>query len=75
MITFEQMYKKLNSDGRCHFLIFGFDDIDFKNPKSVIWYFDMDDWHSDKICPNRKVSYKKILCSSKRNDTNLFERI
>jgi len=23
MLTFEQMYKKLNSDGRCHFLIFG----------------------------------------------------
>ena len=51
MITFEQMYKKLNIDGRCHFLIFGFDsDVDFKNPESLAWYFDMDDWNSKKVC-------------------------
>lgn len=60
MITFEQMYKKLNSDGRCHFLVFGFDDIDFKNPESVIWYFDMKDWIEGRICPNRKASFKKF---------------
>ena len=61
MITFEQMYKKLNSDGKCHFLIFGFeDDVDFKNPESLAWYFDMKDWNNGKICPNRTVSFKKF---------------
>ena len=41
-MTFEQMYKKLNADSKCHFLIFGFDDdVDFKNPESTDWYFDM----------------------------------
>ena len=61
MITFEQMYKKLNSDGRCHFLIFGFDHgIDFKNQDSLTWYFDMDDWDNKKICPKRTVRYKKF---------------
>jgi hypothetical protein len=60
MITFTEMYKKLNSDGRCHFLIFGFEsDVDFKNPDSKIWYFDMMDWENGKICPKRTVSYKK----------------
>lgn len=61
IITFEQMYKKLNSDGKCHFLIFGFDnDVDFKNPESNAWYFDMEDWNNGKICPNRTISFKKF---------------
>jgi hypothetical protein len=60
MITFEQMYKKLNADGKCYFLVFGFDDeVDFKNPLSIIWYFDMEDWENGKICPNRIVQLKK----------------
>ena len=61
MITFEQMYKKLNSDGKCHFLIFGFEDsVDFKDPKSVAWYFTMDDWNNGKICPKREPKWKKF---------------
>ena len=61
MITFEQMCKKLNVNGKCHFLIFGFeDDVDFKNPKSTDWYFDMEDWKNGKICPNRTISFKKF---------------
>ncbi len=59
MITFEQMYKKLNADGRCHFLVFGFDEIDFKDSDSIIWYFDMKDWSSKKICPDRTVSFRR----------------
>ena len=60
MITFEQMYKKLNADGRCHFLVFGFDEIDFKNPESVIWYFDMKDWNTKKICPQRTRTFNRF---------------
>ncbi|MDH3278529.1 MAG: hypothetical protein OEM21_10585 [Nitrosopumilus sp.] len=59
IITFENMYQKLNVDGRCHFLVFGFDnDVDFKNQESVIYYFDMKDWMNGKICPNRTISFK-----------------
>ena len=58
ILTFESMYKKLNSDGRCHFLVFGFDDIDFKNPASMTWFFDMKDWINGKICPKRTIRYK-----------------
>jgi hypothetical protein len=59
ILTFEQMYKKLNTDGRCHFLIFGLEtDIDFKNPDSEMWYFDMRDWENGKICPKRTKKFK-----------------
>ena len=59
ILTFESMYKKLNSDGRCHFLVFGLDDdVDFKNEDSKIYYFDMEDWMNGKICPKRTISYK-----------------
>jgi len=61
MITFVQMHKKLNADGKCHFLFFGFEqDVDFKDPNSMIWYFDMEDWNNGKICPNRTIRYKKF---------------
>ena len=61
MITFEQMYKKLNADGKCHFLVFGFEDnVDFKNPESAAWYFTMDEWNSGKICPRRELRWGKF---------------
>jgi len=50
MITFESLYYKLNLDGKCHFLIFGYtDDMDYNNQDSKCWYFDMADWVHDKI--------------------------
>jgi hypothetical protein len=59
ILTFEQMYKKLNSDEKCHFLIFGLEnDIDFKNPDSEMWYFEMKDWENGKICPKRTRRFK-----------------
>ena len=60
ILTFEQMYKKLNVDGKCHFLIFGLEsDINWKNPDSEMWYFEMKEWNNRKICPNRTISFKK----------------
>jgi hypothetical protein len=60
ILTFEQMYKKLNIDEKCHFLIFAHEEeMDWRNPDSVWWYFTMDEWNSGKICPNRTVSFKK----------------
>jgi len=60
ILTFESMYKKLNSDGRCHFLIFGVDhDVDFKNEASMIWFFEMEDWLNGKICPKKTIQFKR----------------
>ena len=45
IITLERMYKKLNSDDKCHMFIFGFEhDTDYKNPQSFGWYFTMEEW-------------------------------
>jgi len=59
MIAFEKLHEKLNSDGKCHFLFFGSDDIDFKNQDSVIWYFEMEDWKNRKIPFEDDVKYKR----------------
>jgi len=32
----------------------------YKDPNSMTWYFDMEEWISGKICPNRTVRYKKF---------------
>ena len=65
MIAFEKLHEKLNSDGKCHFLILGFDDIDFKNQDSVIWYFDMEDWKNGKISFENDTKYKKYKINRK----------
>jgi len=61
MIAFERLHEKLNSDGKCHFLIFGYDNIDFKNPDSTIWFFDMIDWKDRKIPFEKDVKYKRYI--------------
>ena len=66
MIAFEKLYDKLNSDGKCHFLFFGYDDIDFKNRDSVIWYFEMKDWKSKSVPFTRSKEHNKYLVN--RND-------
>jgi len=65
MIAFEQLHTKLNSDGKCHFLILGFDKIDFKNPESVIWYFDMEDWKAGNIPSEKIIKYKRYWIQRK----------
>ena len=59
MITLEQMYKKLNADGKCHMFIFGFEeDADYKNPESLGWYFTMEEWLSGKVGLKSRLSPK-----------------
>ena len=65
MIAFENLYKKLNSDGRCYFLIFGADDIDFNVQDSKLWYFDMQEFVDKKI-KFTKTEFKNYLFH--RND-------
>ncbi len=64
MITLEQMYKKLNADGKCHMFVFGFEhETDYKNPESLGWYFTMEEWLSKerfllkRLSPSKYGSY------------------
>jgi len=65
MIAFERLHEKLNSDGKCHFFIFGYDEIDFKNEDSVIWFFDMEDWKAGKVSFEKNAQYKKYVVNRK----------
>jgi len=58
MIALERLHKKLNYDGKCYLFIFGFDEIDFKDPESVIWYFEMQDWENENIPFEKDTKYK-----------------
>ena len=60
MIAFESLHTKLNSDGKCHFLFFAYDeDIDFSKSRSRIWFFDMDEWKDGKIQSARHPEYQR----------------
>jgi len=68
MIAFEQLYKKLLP--KCHFLFCGYDDIDFKNPESIIYYFDMKDWDAVKksFTTEFKEKFKTFYVDKKSMD-------
>ena len=59
MIALERLHEKLDSDGRCRLLFFGYDDIDFKEPDSVVYYFDMKEWKNRSIPFEKDDKYKK----------------
>jgi len=63
MIAFEQLYKKLLP--KCHFLFCGYDDIDFKNPESVIYYFEMKDWDDGKVTNEFNTKFKAYYVDRK----------
>ena len=42
MIAYEQLHKKLNQITKCYLYVVGCDDIDFSNPDSSIWIFEME---------------------------------
>ena len=49
MIAYEQLHKKLNQITKCYLYIVGCDDIDFSNPDSSIWIFEMEQWKNNTI--------------------------
>ena len=49
MIAYEQLHKKLNQITKCYLYIVGCDDIDFSNPDSSIWIFEMEQWKNNII--------------------------
>ena len=49
MIAYEQLHKKLNQTSKCYLYVVGCDDIDFSNPDSSIWIFEMKQWKNNII--------------------------
>ncbi len=54
MIAYEKLHEKLNQSTKCFLYVVGCDDIDFSNPDSTIWIFEMTQWKSGAIPKNTK---------------------
>ena len=52
MIAYEKLYEKLNQATKCYLYVVGCDDIDFSNPDSPIWIFEMNQWRNNIIPKN-----------------------
>jgi hypothetical protein len=52
MIAYEKLHEKLNQATKCYLYIVGCDDIDFSNPDSSIWVFEMRQWKNNVIPKN-----------------------
>lgn len=74
MIAFEKIHENLNKSTKCYLYIIACDDIDFSNPDSSIWFFEMRQWksgaipkntseiyHQDKNQKNRFVVYREYM--------------
>ena len=52
MIAYEKLHEKLNQSTKCFLYVVGCDDIDFSNPDSAIWIFEMTQWKSGAVPKN-----------------------
>ena len=59
MIAYEKLHEKLNQATKCFLYVVGCDDIDFSNPDSTIWIFEMSQWKSGAIPKNTNDIYGK----------------
>jgi len=57
MIAYEKLHEKLNMATKCYLYVIGCDDIDFSNPDSTIWIFEMSQWKSGAIPKNTTDIY------------------
>lgn len=57
MIAYEKLHEKLNQSTKCFLYVVGCDDIDFSNPDSTIWIFEMTQWKSGAIPKNTNDIY------------------
>ncbi len=58
MIAYEKLHEKLNMATKCYLYIVGCDDIDFSNPDSKIWVFEMNQWKRGAIPKNVSDIYE-----------------
>ena len=61
MIAYEKLYEKLNLVTKCYLYIVGCDDIDFSNPDSPVWIFEMSQWLNNIIPKNTTDIYDQKL--------------
>lgn len=57
MIAYEKLYEKLNLSTKCYLYIIGCDDINFSNPDSTVWVFEMNQWKKGIIPKNTNDIY------------------
>ena len=57
MIAYEKLHEKLNKSTKCYLYFIGSDDIDFSNPDSTVWIFEMNQWKTDTIPKNTTDIY------------------
>jgi len=57
MIAYEKLHEKLNLATKCYLYVVGCDDIDFSNPDSTIWIFEMKQWKAGAIPKNTTDIY------------------
>lgn len=57
IIAYEKLHEKLNQATKCYLYIIGCDDIDFLNPDSSIWIFEMKQWKIGAIPKNTRDIY------------------
>jgi len=61
MIAYEKLYEKLNQSTKCYLYVVGCDDIDFSNPDSTVWIFEMGQWKSGAVPKNTNDIYSKEI--------------
>ena len=66
MIAYEKLHEKLNLATKCYLYIVGCDDIDFSNPDSTIWIFEMSQWLNNIIPKNTTDIYDQKLNKQKK---------
>ena len=52
MIAYEMLHEKLKQSTKCYLYIVGCDDVDFSNPDSSVWIFEMNQWKNNIIPKN-----------------------
>ena len=65
IIAYEKLHEKLNQATKCYLYVIGCDDIDFSNPDSTVWIFEMNQWKAGAIPKNTSDIYGED--SSKQN--------
>ena len=67
MIAYENLHEKLNQVTKCYLYVVGCEDIDFSNPDSPMWVFEMKHWKSGIVPKNTNDIY-----NDKHNKQNKF---
>ena len=61
IIAYEKLHEKLNQATKCYLYIIGCDDINFSNPDSTVWIFEMRQWKAGAIPKNTHDIYGEDL--------------